>query len=188
VELDAFGDGARDDRGGGRREHALEEEVGPIGVARVVNVGQGRDIVRGADAKTREAEPFAREVGARIHEVEAHQRVGQQADARDQRVLEEDVHRVLRLGESRFDGRKTKVHDEHEAGGQHHPDIIGGKQRVAGGFGEGGQVLVFRSSRGGGCGDRSGGGSNGSGGWRGGRSLGKEGRTESEDHQEPSEL
>ena len=53
-----------------------------------------------------------------------HQRVAHQADADDHHVLEQDVRGVLALGQTGFEGRKAQVHDEHQHGGDHDPQVV----------------------------------------------------------------
>ena len=128
LELDSFSDRARDDRCRGGREHRLEEEVGPVGVA-TVRVGRRirSGVEAGAEAEARESEIAAEVAG--VHQIEAAHEVGEDAGADDEGVLEEDVGRVLGAGQAGLDHREAEVHDEHERCGEHHPDVVRREER-----------------------------------------------------------
>ena len=129
-ELDAFGDGTADDGGGGGGEHALEEEVRPVGVVAVVVVDGGA--FRAVEPEAGEAEELAADPGgSRIHEGEAADGVGEEADGGGQGVLEEDVVAVLGPCESGLDAGEAEVHDEDQAAAQHHPQVVHGEHRLA---------------------------------------------------------
>jgi hypothetical protein len=131
AELHAAGHGARDDGRGGRGEHGLKEEVRVPSVPGVVVRGEvrldGGRVARvdGDEAAEGPEREEAVEL-ARVHHVEPDEPVGQQADADDHRVLEEDVHRVLRAGQAALERGEPEVHDEHEAAGEHDPEVIEG--------------------------------------------------------------
>ena len=87
TELDSLCHGARDDRRGGRGEHRLEEEVGPVGIAAAcVGGGVGTFFETSTESEAREAEEATEVAG--IHEVKANDEVGENAAANDEGVFE----------------------------------------------------------------------------------------------------
>ena len=63
-----------------------------------------------------------------VHQIEPANEVGQDAAADDEGVLEQDVGRVLRAGETRLHHGETEMHDEDQRGRHHHPDVVGREQ------------------------------------------------------------
>ena len=130
LELDALGDGAGDDRRGGRGEHRLEEEEGPVPGAFALGEprhpesapAEGAAELRRAEHQ-RGAEDVERErAGGEVHQ-----------------VLHHDVRRVLRAGEAGLDEREAGLHHEDEDGGDERPDDVqvgldefGGHERLGG--------------------------------------------------------
>ncbi len=119
----------------------MEEKISPISVSRIIDIGQSTDTVGDSHAKTRKGEPAAIHSG--IHQIETTKRVSQQTDAWDQSILEEDIDRIFRLREPGFHRGETQMHDKHQRGGQHHPDVVNREQRETRGFRECRQICVF---------------------------------------------
>ena len=99
-ELHALGQGARDDRGGRRHEHHLEEPVGHRGVAaRHDGLGGGlvateqRDLVSARRVRQRERTDPAPDID--VHQVVADQIVGEAGDGIEADVLQADDRGVL---------------------------------------------------------------------------------------------
>ena len=67
----------------------------------------------------------------RVVGVESHRGVGQETDANDPDVLEEDVNRVFLLGKTCFQRSKSKVHDKDHRSSDHGPEH-GGSEKVEG--------------------------------------------------------
>ena len=109
--------------GGGRREHGLEDEIGPIRIC-AVGVGDGVAIHPRVQSEACKPKDSLEGKVARIHEVESDDCVGQQADGDDGDVLEKDVDGVLRLCQPGLQTRKAEVHDEHEERGDEHPRVV----------------------------------------------------------------
>ena len=123
AQLDAFGHGAGNDSGRSCREHGLKQKVRPIRVAYVVSLRDAR--VVGAQPEAREAQK-AVEV-ARVHQVKADVGVADNPEADDEGILEQDVDGVFLLRQPAFQRGETQVHDEDQAGAEHHPQIVGGE-------------------------------------------------------------
>ncbi len=129
AKLHALGDSTGHDGRGGGGKHGLEDEVAPPGVV-VVGVGHhahvfvvhGEPRARGEDAV---------EV-ARIHRVKAVEGVTEDANTHDGQILEENVDRVLRLGEAGLHRRETEVHDKHQGRRNEYPKIVHREEREAG--------------------------------------------------------
>ena len=129
--------------------NALEEEIAPVGEMTVVGhrLCDGR-VGIGAHAEAGEAEHPADLPGfARIHERKAHDRVGDETDRRNQRVLEEDVRAVLRPAEAGFDRRETEGHQKDQHAADQHPEGVDVEQSLRGGCGCGRGSLLRRKRR-----------------------------------------
>ena len=70
----------------------------------------------------------------RVHQVEANDGVGEQSYRDDARVLEQDVHRVLGLGQSDFQEGEPQVHHEDQQRGNEHPRVVDGEHRFSRGL------------------------------------------------------
>ena len=123
-ELHPLRDGTRHDGGGGGREHGLEDEVGPPGVGRVVEVGGVREELVGAVLRRAADREESVEV-TRVVGVEAPEEVKKDAHRDDPAVLEEDVDGVFLLAEAGLEGGESEVHDEDEEGRDEDPDVVG---------------------------------------------------------------
>ena len=115
LELDALGDGARDDRRGGRGEHRLEEEEGPVpGALALGEPGHPEAAPAEGAAELRRAE----------HQRGAEDVERERAGGEIHQVLHHDVRRVLRAGEAGLDEREAGLHHEDEDGGDERPDDV----------------------------------------------------------------
>ncbi len=116
AKAHAFGDGARDDGGGGRTEGELEEEEGH---------DPGGRLIAACDAV--EGEVGRAEKPARAdteHEAEADEPEADARDAEIHHVLDGDVDRVLCANETGFETGEACLHEQHEHGTDQHPDRV----------------------------------------------------------------
>ena len=124
AKLDAPCDSSGNNGGAGGREHRLEQKIGPVGVSAVGIGYQASRALGRADTPARKTEPVPDAEFSGIHQVEAPHGISQQADGHDHCVLEQDVDRVLGLDQTRLQRGKAQMHDEHQKGRYHHPDVV----------------------------------------------------------------
>ena len=105
----------------GSREHGLKQEIRPVGVTDVIGLRDAGIVGSQSEAcETQEAVEVAR-----IHQVEADIGITENPETDDKGVLEQDVDCVFLLCQPAFQCGKTQVHDEYQAGAEHHPQIVG---------------------------------------------------------------
>ena len=106
-ELHMLGNRTGHDRGGGRCEHGLENEVGPPRVGRVIDVGGVRqEFVATVFCGATHREESIEVTG--IVRIEAPKEVEKNPGGNDPAVLEEDVDRVLFFDTGRTQGSRSR--------------------------------------------------------------------------------
>ena len=147
-QLDALGQRARDDRGGGGAEHQLEEEVR-------ADRGVGDVDVRRADADRLERRPVPKapstlwidQPSPRVHQVVADQVVHDRGDREEADVLGELHGHVLRPHEAGFEHREARGHPEHQEAADQEQKRGEDEADLGAGGGAGGHRRILRDGR-----------------------------------------
>jgi hypothetical protein len=118
LELRALRHGPGHDRGRGRGERGLEEELG-----RDVEA-LGADAVDAVDAEAAPAEPAAEQLAVAVGDRVADQEERQDAGGGVHEVLHHDVADVLGPRHAGLEQREADLHEEHEDAGDEDPEVV----------------------------------------------------------------